>query len=145
MEFLAGFNHVLSLAQQDDNGGGGAAAGLLGMGFMCVFGVVYLAVIIAVVAGCWKLFVKAGEPGWAAIVPIYNTVIMIKICNKPLWWIVLALIPCTAPIFGILIAIELAKVFGKGIGYAIGLILLPIIFVPALGFGSAQYVGTKSF
>jgi hypothetical protein len=103
--------------------------------------VIELAIFVLMFAGIWKAFVKAGEPGWAAIVPIYNAVVMLKIAGKPIWWIILLIIPCISIIFGILVAFAVAKAYGKGAGYAIGLILLPFIFWPLLGFGDAQYVG----
>src|SRR5207247_3757401 len=76
------------LMQQSDNTGNAAAAA--GMG---VFAVVWVALAILMIAALWKIFVKAGEPGWAAIVPIYNLIVILKIVGKPLWWIILFLIP----------------------------------------------------
>ena len=130
--------NMLVLAQSDD------AAGIFGMVFACAFFLFYIGIIVAIIAGIWKLFVKAGEPGWAAIIPFYNTFIMVKICGKPILWFIMLLIPCVNVVFGIMLAVELAKVFGKGVGYAVGIILLPFVFVPMLGFGKAQYIGTKT-
>lgn len=87
----------------------------------------------------WMVFSKASEPGWAAIVPIYNVIVLLKVAGKPWWWIVLLLIPIVNLILGIIIAIDLARNFGKGGGFAVGLIFLPFIFYPILGFGSARY------
>jgi hypothetical protein len=95
---------------------------------------------ILMIASIWKVFAKAGKPGWAAIIPIYNLVVLLQIVRKPLWWIVMFLIPLVNFIFLILLYIELAKAFGKGGGFAAGLIFLGIIFFPILGFGSSQYV-----
>lgn len=103
--------------------------------------VVYLLFIIAVVAGMWKMFAKAGEPGWAAIVPIYNIYILLKIVGRPWWWLILMIIPLVSIIVSIVVMVDLAKSFGKGIGFAIGLILLGFVFIPILGFGDAKYVG----
>src|SRR5262249_55061821 len=100
---------------------------------------VYGAVIILTIAGLWGMFVKAGEPGWAAIIPIYNTIVLLKIAGRPLWWFLLLLIPCVGFIFAIIIWIDVAKNFGKGGGFAVGLIFLPFIFAPILGFGDARY------
>lgn len=109
------------------------------MGFVVVL---YIAVIVLVVAGAWKVFTKAGQPGWAAIVPIYNTYVMsVEICKLPILWFVLSLIPFVNFIAAIVICINLAKVFGKEGGFIVGLILLPMIFVPILGFGDAKYQG----
>jgi len=89
----------------------------------------------------WKVFTKAGEPGWASIIPIYNLYIWCKIVGRPWWWILLMLIPFVNFIVAIILCIDLAKSFGKGVGFGIGLALLGIIFFPILGFGSAQYQG----
>ncbi len=106
-----------------------------------ILGIVYLAVIVLMIASMWKVFSKAGKPGWACIIPIYNIIVMLEIAGRPLWWIVLLLIPVVNIVIEIMIMIDIAKAFGKGAGFAIGMILLPFIFWPILGFGSAQYVG----
>jgi hypothetical protein len=93
------------------------------------------------IAACWKIFTKAGQPGWASIIPIYNWYILCKIVGRPGWWVILLLIPFINFIIGIILCIDLAKSFGKGVGFGIGLILLGLIFFPILGFGSAQYQG----
>jgi hypothetical protein len=93
------------------------------------------------IAACWKIYTKAGQPGWAAIVPIYNLYIWCKIVGRPWWWILLMLIPFVNFIIGIILCIDLAKSFGKGVGFGLGLVFLGIIFFPILGFGSAQYQG----
>lgn len=103
--------------------------------------VIYVAIIALVVASMWMVFTKAGKPGWAAIVPIYNMIVLLEIAGKPLWWVLLLFVPFVNFVVGILVYINLAKAFGKGGGFAAGLILLPIIFFPILGFGSAQYQG----
>jgi ABC-type sulfate transport system permease subunit len=124
----------LLLAQQDNGGG---AAGM-------VVGLIYLAIFAAVIVGFWKVFEKAGKPGWAAIIPIYNIIVLLEIIGKPIWWIILFFIPCVNFIVSILVALEVAKCFGKGAGFAIGLILLPFVFYPILGFGDARYVGPSA-
>jgi hypothetical protein len=102
-----------------------------------------IAIVIAAVmiAAMWKVFTKAGKPGWAAIVPIYNIIVLLQISGKPTWWIVLFLIPIVSLVFAILTYVGLAERFGKGGGFAVGLIFLSFIFFPILGFGSAQYRG----
>lgn len=97
--------------------------------------------IIVMIAAMWKIFTKAGKPGWAAIVPIYNYIIMLEIVGKPIWWIVLMFIPLVNVVVGILILVELCKSFGKGTGFVVGMIFLGPIFLCILGFGSAQYLG----
>ena len=102
---------------------------------------IYAAIIILFIASLWKIFVKAGKPGWAAIVPIYNIIVLLEVVGRPLWWIVLLIIPCVNIVAGIMLTLDLAKSFGKEIGYAIGMIILPFIFYPMLAFGSATYRG----
>ncbi|HUR82800.1 MAG TPA: DUF5684 domain-containing protein [Thermoanaerobaculia bacterium] len=114
---------------------GGAAAAGIGVGFM----VVWFAVVLLMVAAMWKVFVKAGKPGWAAIVPIYNIIVLLEICNKPAWWVVLFLIPFVNVVIAIMLCISLAKKFGHGVGYGLGLAFLGVIFMPMLGFGNSQY------
>jgi hypothetical protein len=92
------------------------------------------------IASMWKVYAKAGKPGWAALIPIYNLVVLLQIVRKPLWWIAMFFIPLVNFIFLILLYIELAKSFGKSGGFAAGLIFLAMIFFPILGFGSSRYV-----
>lgn len=128
--------HTLLLAQAEtyQPGPGEAAAGA---GIM----IVNLIVIAVMIAAMWKLFTKAGKPGWAAIVPFYNIIVLLEIIGRPVWWIVLFLIPFVNIIVGIIASIDLAKSFGKGTGFAVGLILLGPIFLLMLAFGSARYQG----
>lgn len=106
-----------------------------------IISIIYLGILILMIASGWVIFRKANEPGWAAIIPIYNIVVLLKITGKPIWWIVLFLIPFVSLIAGILIAISLAKSFGKGAGFGIGLAFLGFIFAPMLAFGDAKYQG----
>jgi hypothetical protein len=127
-------NHLVPLAQQNTVNGGGFDALTL---FVLL---IELSLVVFVIAGLWKTFVKAGQPGWAAIIPIYNLYIMIQIAGKPWWWLLLCFIPLVNIVFIILIHIEVAKNFGKGVGFGIGLAFLGFIFYPILGFGGAQYL-----
>ncbi len=102
----------------------------------------YLLIIVLAVVGMWKLFEKAGYPGWAAIIPIYNVIVMLQISGKPVWWFIFYLIPVANIIAHLLVSLELAKKFGKGTGFAIGLWLLPFIFMMILGYGSSTYDGS---
>jgi len=97
-------------------------------------------VIIQIVA-MWKIFTKAGKPGWASIIPIYNLIVWLEIVGKPLWWIFLLLFPCTSLIFNIWIINLLSKSFGQGVGFTLGLIFLGFIFYPVLAFGDYTYLG----
>jgi hypothetical protein len=102
---------------------------------------IQLAIIIAFLAGAWKVFEKMGKPGWAGIIPIYNLYILLQILGKPIWWIILAFIPIVNIVIAIILGIALAEKFGKGAGFGVGLALLGFIFFPILGFGDAQYSG----
>ena len=89
----------------------------------------------------WIIYQKAGKPGWAAIIPIYNTLVLLEIIRKPWWWLLLMFVPIVNIVFWIWSINLLAKSFGKSEGFTIGLILLPIIFYPILAFdNSAQYI-----
>jgi hypothetical protein len=121
---------------QNDQGGGGNAAGAgVGIGGM-LFGLI---IALGYIIGMWKVFAKAGEPGWAAIIPIYNTIVLLKIAGRPLWWLLLFFVPFVNVIIIILVSIDVARKFGKGAGFGIGLALLGFIFYPVLGFGDARY------
>ena len=99
-----------------------------------------LAAIGVAIAALWRVFEKAGQPGWAAVVPIYNTyVLTLEVCKKPILWFILTLVPLVNAVIMILLMIELAKAFGKSTAFAVGLILLGPVFLAILGFGDAQY------
>lgn len=104
-------------------------------------GILYVALIVLFVVSMWKIFTKAGKPGWAAIIPIYNIIILLEIVGKPVWWIVLFFIPIVNLVVAIMLTHQLSLSFGKDVGFTIGLIFLGFIFYPLLGFGDAQYVG----
>lgn len=116
----------------------------VGGGISPLVGLIWLAVVVFLIVAVWKVFTKAGKPGWASLVPIYNAYVMLVIAGKPGWWLVLMFIPVANLVVGILASIGLAQRFGKGGGFAAGLILLPIVFVPILGFGSAKYQGAPA-
>ncbi len=100
---------------------------------------IQLAIVILIIAGVWKTFAKAGQPGWAAIIPIFNVYILLKVANRPWWWLLLLLIPLVNLVIMIIVAIDIAKAFDKGAGFGIGLALLGFIFYPILGFSEATY------
>ena len=122
------------------------------MGMVILF---YLAVLVITFVSYWKVFAKAGRPGWEGIVPIYNYYILItQIIKKPTSWaiaylvlIVVSMIPFVGLlaiipllVLSVLVMHELSKAFGQGVGFTIGLVLLPIIFLPVLAFGDYKYV-----
>ena len=106
-----------------------------------IFGIM---ITIIEIVGAWFMFEKAGEPGWAAIIPIYNYLIGIKIAGKPWWYILLMLIPLVNLVIYIIILNGLSKNFGKGTGFTVGLFFFRFIFIPILGFGKSVYIGDKS-
>lgn len=103
--------------------------------------VIYLAVVIVVIAAMWKVFVKAGQPGWAVLVPIYNAYILLVIAKRPAWWLILLFIPIVNIVISIIVNIDIASRFGKSAAFGLGLALLGFIFYPILGFGDAKYQG----
>lgn len=100
-----------------------------------------LAILVFMIVCGWKIYVKAGQPGWAFLIPIYNGIVFLKIVGRPIWWIILLLIPFVNIVMAVILAIDLAKCFGKSAGYGVGLFLLPIVFYPMLAFDDAKYQG----
>jgi hypothetical protein len=100
-----------------------------------------IALVVLEFIAWWKIYVKAGKPGWAFIVPIYGTLVLLEIVGKPWWWLLLFLIPGLNLIWIIWMINLLSKSFGKDVGFTLGLIFLGPIFILILGFGSAKYVG----
>lgn len=105
---------------------------------MLVFGVI---VAIVYIAAQWRIFEKAGKPGWAAIIPIYNFIVLLEIVGKPWYWILLMLIPGVNFVLAIWVVNLLSKSFGQGVGFTFGLLILGFIFYPMLAFGNYEYVG----
>jgi uncharacterized membrane protein YhaH (DUF805 family) len=104
-----------------------------------VFWIICLAVAVFYLATMWKVFEKAGKPGWASIIPIYNTIVILQIAGRPVWWILLFLIPIVNIVIAIMVPIDIARAFGKGVGFGWGLALLGFICFPILAWGDAQY------
>ncbi len=98
-------------------------------------------IVIFYIYTFWRIFEKAGKPGWAVLIPIYNKLVMLRIVGKPWWWILLFLIPGVNLVFYIWMINLLSLSFGKGVGFTIGLILLSPIFYPILAFSNAEYSG----
>jgi len=105
----------------------------------------YLAVVVLAISANWILFKKAGEPGWACIVPIYNAYVMFKIVWGKGWMFLLALIPIVNFVIIIMHSFKLARSFGKGAGFGWGLLLLSPIFYMILAFGNAEYIGPDGY
>ena len=100
-----------------------------------------LAFAVLMLAASWKIFTKAGKPGWASIVPVYNAVVLLEIVGKPVWWILLWLIPGVNIVVIIIVYHRLALSFGKDILFTIGMIFLSFVFLPILAFGKSEYLG----
>ena len=114
-------------------------------GIFGMFGsLVGLAITVLVIAGFWKVFTKADEPGWASIIPIFNVFVLMRIVGRPAWWVILFIIPFVNFIAWIIVSMDVAKSFGKGMGFACGLMVLPMIFYPVLGFGADSYQGPSA-
>jgi Family of unknown function (DUF5684) len=113
-----------------------------------VFGPVFIGIacilaLISIIAW-WKVFTKAGHPGWACLVPIYNIYILLKIAGRPGWWLILFLIPIVNFVISIIVSIDVAGSFGKSTLFGLGLAFLPFIFYLILGFGDAKYIGPRA-
>jgi len=120
-------------------GEGGIMAAIMGAGVAMI--IVYLLIAVVLIVSYWKIYVKAGKPGWAAIVPIYNIIVLLEIVKKPVWWIVLFFIPCANIVALVLVSLEFVKVFGKPSWHAVLMILLGVIYAPYIAFSDAKYVG----
>lgn len=121
----------------DSSGGLAAAIAAFGIiGFL-----IFVAVIVFYLAAYWRIFSKAGKPGWACIIPIYNIIVLLQVVGRPVWWFLLFLIPVVDIIILFIILHDLSKSYGHDIGFTLGLIFLGFIFIPVLAFGSSRYVG----
>ena len=120
-----------------------SSAAFLGIGTgLFIF---YLVVAVVALVAIWKVFSKAGQPGWAAIIPFYNIYTLCKVAGRPGWWLILFLIPFVNIIVSLVVAIDVAKGFGKSPAFGvIGLWLFSIIGFLMLAFGSSKYVGAPS-
>ena len=106
-----------------------------------VSSVVWLGLTVALLAAQWRVFAKAGVPGWACLIPVYNLVKLLHITGRSGWWTLGLFVPFLNLFVSIRLVFELAGAFGRGVGFGFGLLLLSPIFIPILGFGSAHYVG----
>lgn len=132
---------ITILAQQNHPEAAAGLAGLFGGG-LCCCGLpilLLLGFLVVTIMGWWKLFIKAGKPGWAALVPVYNVVVLAQIAGRPEWWAVLFFIPIANLVVMVILGMDVAKRFGRGDGFGVGLGLLPWIFYPILGFSESKY------
>jgi Family of unknown function (DUF5684) len=136
----------------------------LGMGVIITFAIICIAISVLVLIAYWFIYDKAGQPGWAVLIPVYNLIVLLKIVGRPTWWLIwyfqvlvfyilfivspgvatgalLFLSEVTCIVFAIMVTNGLSKSFGKDAGFTVGLIFLGFIFYPILGFGKATYIG----
>jgi cellulose synthase/poly-beta-1,6-N-acetylglucosamine synthase-like glycosyltransferase len=148
------FSNLLLLAFQpppefnfDPNAPGPGGAGIAGAlcsgvgGLICM--AVFAALLIIPLIGMWKLFEKAGKPGWAAIIPFYNLYVLTEIAGMDVMWFILLLVPCVQYVAIFVVMINVAKNFGKDTTYGVLMALFAFIFVPMLGFSNARYTPMK--
>jgi hypothetical protein len=106
---------------------------------MGTFWLIMMVLMVICIIAMWRIFAKAGKPGWAALIPIYNVIVLLEIVGRPVWWIVLYLVPVANLVVQILVSIDLARKFGKSVVFAIfGLILTPVGLL-MLGFDKSEY------
>lgn len=106
-----------------------------------VSSLVGLIIAVIAIAAYWRIYAKAGEAGWKAIIPIYNVIVLLKIVGRPWWWLLLMLVPIVNLIVVIIVTHDLSKSFGHGVGFTLGLLFLNLIFYLILAFGGSQYQG----
>ena len=143
--------------------GGLAVGSILGFIVACAI-IMWVFQIIAY----WKMFTKAGEPGWKSIIPFYSQYIMYKLTWKTSWfWITLivavvygvftslnqnfpdnmlyTVLLLISAIIALVITIisyhKISKAYGHGAGYTVGMLFLWPIFVLILGYGKSKYIG----
>lgn len=132
--------NLATILLQNDDSGGIFAALFGGLGMICWF-----IFIIILIAAMWKIYAKAGKPGWSAIIPFYNIWVLLEIVGRPGWWLILFFIPFVNFIIAIIVSIDLAKSFGKSAAYGIILLFFfNVIGYLMLGFGSAEYEGPSA-
>jgi len=142
--------HTLTPLLAQASGNNDAAALGLIMAMIAGFGMILLAGYVVVLIGMWKVFTKAGQPGWAVLIPVYNIIVLLRVAGLPWYWVFAVFLPII-PILGVLAYMVLAVMclhristrFGQGVGFTIGLTLLSPIFFLILGFGSSKYVAEQ--
>lgn len=119
----------------DANGTAGFVALVIGM-------LIYFVVFALIIVTTWKLYRKANKPGWASIVPVYNYVVLLEIVGRPIWWILLSFVPLVNVYVAFVVALDLAKSFGKSTGFGVANFFVPFITYPILAFSkNVRYAG----
>lgn len=101
----------------------------------------FLCAMVFYIAAFWRILLKAGQPGWGALIPFYNVYLWVKVAGRPGWWILLFFVPVVSIFVTLILALDIARAFAKSGGFGVGLFLLSFIFVPVIGFGSSTYQG----
>jgi len=117
------------------------AVQMMGSGFPVMFLLIVLALSLLIVAAYWIIYERAGQAGWKSLIPFYNMYVLMEISGKPGWWMFLLFIPLVGVVVYLLAMLSLAKRFGRSELFGVGIFLLPMIFLPLLAFGGAQYEG----
>lgn len=112
---------------------------IVGLDIVVVVVVLVALPLMLLVVPTWRIYVKAGEPGWASIVPLFSQYTLCSVVGRPVWWLIFLLIPYVNFVFWLIVAMDLARVFSRSKAFGIGLWLLPFVFLPILGYGSAEY------
>ncbi len=140
MNWLAQTTYYYTTDTELDAATGGAFVAVTGIWLLF-----WVAVMVVAIIAMWKIFVKAGKPGWAAIVPIYNVIVFLQIVGRPWWWLLLMFIPFVNIVISIVVAIDLGKAFGKDAAYSVILLwFFSIIGYLMLGFGKDKYLGAPN-
>lgn len=105
---------------------------------MLIFILVFLTMWIV---GGWTMFQKAGQPGWACVIPIYNMIVLVRVARLPAWWVLLAIIPYIGWLFGLVVHVSVANRFGRGVLFGLCMGVLPFVFYPVIGLGNSRYEG----
>jgi hypothetical protein len=106
--------------------------------------IIPLAIVVVMIVAMWRVFEKAGQPGWGCLIPFYNIYLLLQIAGRPGWWLILFCIPLVNLVVGIIVYIDIAASFGKDVLFGIGLLFLGFIFFPILAFGDAEYIGPQA-
>jgi hypothetical protein len=133
---LATAHSLTASAHNYSNSGPGLGAILAVLAVICI---IFIAIAILILVSQWRIYKKAGRPGWASIVPFYNIVVWLEMVGEPLWWALLFFVPIVNLVLWVIITNRLAKSFGKGKWFTVGMLFLPFIFYPILAFGKATY------
>ncbi len=129
---------ISALLLQNDAAQNAVAGGMAAIGGMMLL--LWLAIAVGCIVAMWKVFVKAGQPGWAVLIPFYNLYVMLQIAGRPGWWLLLCFVPLVNIVILLIVAIDIAKAFGQSAVFGVVLLfLLSVVGYLILGFGNYQY------